>query len=501
MLFNPEPKSDLPVLLTDLFQQAAGTHPRKTAVVQGANRISYQDLSMGIEAIARDLKKMGVAAGSLVGLRFPNSIAYIALTYAVWKCGGAVIPIAMELPEAEVDLVCERLAPRFLISERPVAGAVPMACSAPAVAWFFLEQGVAGEAGPTLKDLAFIRFTSGTTGAFKGVALTHRSIVDRITALNGVLEIDSNDTVVWLLSMAHHFVSTIVLYLSQAATIILVSGVPVDSIIRAVETERATILYAAPFHYSLLAADPSQRMLPTLRLAISTTIALPETVFSCFYNRYSRPIVQAYGIIETGLICVNTDQPLAKQNSVGKAVPGYTIEIRNPVFQEGKEAPCGRLFVKGPGFFNAYFSPFRSGGDLLQDGWFDTGDVGRLDQDGFVYILGREKDLINVAGMKVFPQEVETLLDEHPGVKESRVFGMEGAGHGEMVAADVVPASISDPVSAKELRAHCRSRIAAYKVPEKIRFVERIERTAVTSKIVRCRPAAQAGHETCGVRP
>ncbi len=487
-------------LLAELFRQAAAKHPQKIAVVQGGLRISFQELSVLIQRLAAELKARGIESGSLVGLCLPNSIAYIALTYAVWQCGGVVVPIATELPGAEVDLICMRMQPQALISHRPLQGAKAIDCAELAAVCFFREFSRAREPRPIPADMAFIRFTSGTTGAFKGVALTHQAIVDRITALNKILHIESSDTIIWLLSMAHHFVSTIVLYLCRAATIVLVPGVPADHIIRAVEEESATILYAAPFHYSLLAADPFERMLSSIRLAISTTIALPEPVFDRFYKRFGLPIVQAYGIIETGLICVNSSRAPEKKRSVGKVVPGYFVEMRDLEYGEGDAAPFGRLFVKGPGFFNAYFSPFRPAEEVLQDGWFDTGDIGRVDSEGFVYILGRQKDLINVAGMKVFPQEVETILDEHPGIQESHVYGMEAGGHGEMVVADVVTKGAVPPTE-KDLRAFCRKRIAAYKVPEKIRFVDRLERTAATAKIIRRRPQGQKAVGILGDKP
>jgi long-chain acyl-CoA synthetase len=277
------------------------------------------------------------------------------------------------------------------------------------------------------------------------------------------------------------------LYLSAGASIVLSPGFPAERIINAVEKEKATILYASPFHYALLAADISSRKMSTIRMAISSTVALPESVYIDFQNRFGLTIRQAYGIIETGLVCVNTELPLEKRTSVGCVVPGYEVEIRN-IEQSGENDPtCGRIFVKGPGFFDAYFSPFRSAGQILDNGWFDTGDIGRVDSEGYVYILGRYKEIINVAGMKVFPQEVEQVLDEHPAVGESHVFSQDNSRYGETVVAEVRLFSAESRIIESELRSYCRSRLASYKVPETIRFVESIAKTVVTSKIIRKR--------------
>ncbi len=495
MPVNRDHTSPSPPLIT-LFQEAAEQHPHKTAVVQGQIRLSYQELLALIETVARDLRGMGVVPGRLVALRFPNSIAYIVLTYAVWKCGGAILPIAVELTDEEVALICDRIRPHFFISDRKRDGAAPMTCPRIQATYYLDERETGEDLPPSIPDMAFIRFTSGTTGAFKGVALGHRTIVDRITALNHTLCIGAEDTVVWVLSMAHHFVSTIVLYLSRGASVVLTGGVPAERLLNAAKSEMATILYAAPFHYALLAADPSPERMPSLRMAISTTIALPESVFTHFQHRFGLPILQAYGIIETGLVCINTAMPVQKKNSVGRVVTGYEIEVRNLFHPLEKEPPCGRLFVRGPGFFDAYFSPFRKADDILEGGWFDTGDIGRVDSDGFVYILGRHKDLINVAGMKVFPQEVEKVLDEHPGVRESHVYGMDGDRQGEVVAAEVVLTTADSLPTERDLRNYCRGRLATYKVPEAIRFVDHIEKTAVTSKIIRHRKATSRNRKT-----
>ena len=468
-----------------LLHAAAEEKPYATALVQGDSRVSYSELAALVESVALDLQGRGVVQGLLVALRVPNSIACIVLTYAVWRCGAAVMPIAVELTATEVNSIVDHIRPHFLISERSSGSSGLVICPRINTPFFIEQCAVNADGSFFLPDLAFVRFTSGTTGAFKGVALGHRTIVDRITALNRVLQISAEDSVVWVLSMAHHFVSTIALYLTSGASIVLSAGMPGERILDAVEKEKATILYAAPFHYGLMAADTSTRKLPSIRMAISTAVSLSESVFTNFYSRFELPVRQAYGIIETGLVCINTAQPFQQIASVGQVVPGYEIEIRGIETPMEEELPLGRIFVRGPGFFDAYCSPFRSADQILDNGWFDTGDIGRVDSDGFVYILGRCKDVINVAGMKVFPQEVEQVLNEHPAVRESRVFSIDNTRQGEIVAAEVVLCGTEPMITQRDLRSYCRCRLAAYKIPETIRFVERIARTAVTLKIIR----------------
>jgi acyl-coenzyme A synthetase/AMP-(fatty) acid ligase len=245
-------------------------------------------------------------------------------------------------------------------------------------------------------------------------------------------------------------------------------------------------MYASPFHFALLAGDRSDASLSTLRLAVSTTTGLPESVQQRFYDRYGFHVSQAYGIIELGLVCVNVDRPFDRQRSVGKVLPDYQISIRNTSDYRSATGDCGDIYFKGPGFFDGYFSPLRKAEDVMEDGWFDTGDIGQIDDNGYVHLIGRKKELVNVAGMKVFPQEVEAAIDLHPQVKESRVYGVTDVYAGEVVAADVVmDPGAGSSLTTGDLAVHCKQRLAAYKIPNQFNFVDSIPKTAVTAKIVR----------------
>jgi long-chain acyl-CoA synthetase len=317
------------------------------------------------------------------------------------------------------------------------------------------------------------------------VVLRHRTICERVQAVNQGMGIGPDDTILWLLSMAHHFVSTIVLYLANNATIVIVNTMLAGPILDAVDKTRATVLYASPFHYSLLAADSSGRMLSTVRAALSTTIDLPDSVFQAFYSRFRLPVIQAYGIIEIGIVCMNMDAPLDKLGSVGKVLPAYEIKVAHTERYSNEDLVCGELWFRGPGFFDAYFSPWADAGEIMKGGWFDTGDIGRTDEDGYVYLCARKKDVINIAGMKVFPQEIEAVLNSHPAVSESYVYGMTSSRFGELVAADVVPEGPSADELRQEILQHCRRSLASYKVPDDLKFVDAIRKTPVTSKIIR----------------
>ena len=335
-------------------------------------------------------------------------------------------------------------------------------------------------------NIAFIRFTSGTTAARKGVVLTHETVRDRVLAANQALRIGPDDTVIWCLPMAHHFLITIVLYLSHGATIVLARHVLARPFLEAVNRWRGTVLYAAPFHYALLAREGSGANFSSVRLAVSTTCPLPQDVAEDFFRRFHLPLVQALGIIELGLVSLNTDDPRERWNSVGRPIDGFGVRILAP-----DENGCGEVAIAGPGMFDAYASPWFSRKQITHEGWFTTGDIGRLDADGFLFLSGRKTAVINLAGRKVFPEEIEAVLNRNPAVRESRVYGRAHPHLGELVEAEVVPAR--PETEAEELRDFCRSHLAAFKVPTEIHLVRAVARTAATGKIFR--PAATSVHD------
>ena len=260
---------------------------------------------------------------------------------------------------------------------------------------------------------AFIRFSSGTTGASKGVVLSHESLLERITAANGGLGLGAGDKVLWTLPMAHHFAVTIVLYLYHGVTTVLETSNRPDLLFEAARESGTHLLYGSPFHFAQLAQCKDAGRLPELRMAISTASALSGEVAEGFRERFELPVTQALGIIEVGLPILNKGRAEDLPEALGQPLPGYEVKV----------AEDGELLLKGPGMFDAYLVPWQRREEILRDGWFGTGDLAELLEDGTVVMKGRKKSVINVGGMKVFPEEIEAVLaNGHPmPVARSRV--------------------------------------------------------------------------------
>lgn len=467
------------VNIFELIKQERAGCGSHTAVIEGELSVGYDRLLASAEKVAETLRKNGVSRLHRVGLLAEDSVDYIIASLAILSISAVVVPVSHDQSADEIEAVIERIDLDFILAEPAYLRgreAVPLSEAGFIKREFSLVSRGAKSAPPTGYDMmnpAFIRFSSGTTGASKGVLLSHESIVERTDAADSGMRITPEDRVLWVLSMSYHFVVTILLFLRRGATIVICSHRFPDALVEGILVHKGSFIYASPFHYSLLCRSsllPPDSM-SQVRLAVSTAIRLPDKVASDFKERFGFDLCEAYGIIEVGLPFMNL---AGKRGSVGAALPDYRIMIDNQA-ADG----TGEILVQGKGMLDAYFSPWQTRSDILRDGWFRTGDLGRVDSDGCLYIMGREKDVINFAGMKIFAQEVEEALNLHPAVMESLVFGTAHPQYGELPAAKVRlrDGEVAEAVL-KELPRFCYQRLASYKVPKEFIVVDSIPRTA-----------------------
>lgn len=470
----------------NLIAEIARRHdPATVAVVSGERRVTYGDLFQQAGEIAALLRAHD-AIGRIprVGLQCPNGVSYIVLSMGVLLAGGCLVPLAEELANAER-------------AEIAATTALDLILAADDLPWHGTEEVIATaesdgtrwklhrctERVPTFPEEgfqalnpAFIRFSSGTTGTSKGVVLSHETLLARISAANDGLEIGPQDRVLWMLPMAHHFAVSIVLYLHFGATTVLEHSPLREDILTTAERHEATVIYGSPFHFAMLSGDKGGFTWPSLRLAVATAAALPEITAEAFDKRFGKPLTQGLGIIEVGLSVLNLDSAREKPSSLGKPMPCYEVSLLDDEGMPVVEGQPGEFHVRGPGLLDAYLVPWNP--TPLEEGWFASGDLVRRDEDGHLFLMGRKKSVINVAGMKVFPEEVERVLNEHPAVSRSRVIGREHAQMGQVPVAEIIPADPALPPKPIELQRHCRALLSAYKVPMQFKLVETLPLTA-----------------------
>jgi len=476
--------------LFEVFRETARRHPDHAALIDGDRRdvVSYRELLQEVEQFAAQLSRAGVRAGDCIGLHVPSGRNYLVATYALWQCGACVVPIPIELTACEKQLVCSKIALDAVVSSALAVGT-----------WESWQRGDAVPLGPAeliptepsrarpaefnAVNAAFIRFSSGTTGDAKGVVLSHETIFDRIHAANTGLQLTPADRVVWLLSMSYHFAVSLVAYLTFGSSVILPkrSVTLGRAIIQAAQQHGGTLIYGSPQQYDLMAQDRSHVMLETLRVAVSTAMSLPRETADAFYRRFRVPLSQAYGLIEVGLPCMNLRYAHEHFDSVGQVLPAFELRLAESGFGSGLK----EIQLRGSGFLDAYYDPWQTREQIMHGGWFCTGDLGELDENGCLFIRGRSKEMINVGGMKVFPREVEAVLASHPDVKAAAVFAVNCMHSQESVHAHVVARQDATTLPTEsELRQFCAKRLAHFKVPQRIQFVPQLARTA-SGKVLR----------------
>lgn len=465
----------MPPNVADLIAARAAAHPDHPALMQRGASWSYGELLTRADSIAARLRELiGEIEAPRVGLFCPNGADYVALALGILRAGACLVPIASELALPERAAQIALTAPHLILAAGPhpwLPGA-GVAEESAGVRWQWM-RGTATAQFPEDRFAAlapaFVRFSSGTTGTSKGVVLGHETLLARIRSANRRLRITAADRVLWTLPMAHHFAVSIVLYLAEGATTVLEDSHLAADVLTTARACGATVIYGSPFHHALLAAEDSGRDWPTLRLAVSTAARLSAETATAFYDRYGVPLAQGLGVIEVGLPLLNSDPQ--KPLSVGRP-DDLEVRLRDP-----DADGIGALLLRGPGIFDAYLWPWRERVEVLEGGWFATGDLASRDEDGSVFLRGRAKSVLNVGGMKFFPEEIEAVLDAHPSVLASRVRG-EPHARWEMIAiAEIIPRDRQNPPTSPALARHCREQLSNYKVPTRFEIVETLPRT------------------------
>src|SRR5882762_3732062 len=444
--------------LADLLHASAdrwSDRPVATDVRSGRS-MSYGQLARESRQVAAFLKARGVEPGQRVGLLAPNGISYLPAAFGLLEAGACLVPLASHLAQAEIDEIVRDVQLNGCFAwPGAEATAVPQGaarlpggeCDGFTFAWS--DRAARAPAEFYRLNAAFIRFTSGTTARSKGVVLSHEATAARVEAADRVLAFTEEDRILWMLPLAYHFAVTIVAYVRAGSHILLCP----DTLPRAL-------------------VDATRRPRP---IVLSTSAPITQAVMNRFESVYRVPVGQAYGIIECGLPCINLRTDGVPATAVGRPVPGYEIAVLSDEGVPLATDAIGEIAVRGSGLFSAYYAPWQLREQVARDGWFLTGDLGRLDSAGALHLKGRKKAVIFVAGLKFFPEEVEDCINQFPGIKESRVFGRPHARIGEVPCAEVVVDPAGCDLDA--LKTHCARVLSSYKVPLEFKVVDAVPRT------------------------
>ncbi|MGO4510085.1 malonyl-CoA synthase [Bradyrhizobium sp. 2TAF36] len=471
--------------------------PKRLAVeTQDGGRISYGDLIARAGQMANVLVARGVKPGDRVAVQVEKSVANIVLYLATVRAGAVYLPLNTAYTLNELDYFIGDAEPSLVVCDPSKAdGLAPIAAKVKAKVETLGPDGkgslteAADKASSQFAtisrandDLAAILYTSGTTGRSKGAMLTHDNLASNSLSLVGYWRFTDKDVLIHALPIYHThglFVATNVTLFSRASMIFLPKLDP-DLIIKLMA--RATVLMGVPTFYTRMLQNSalSRETTKHMRLFISGSAPLLAETHREWSARTGHAVLERYGMTETNM---NTSNPYDGERvpgAVGFPLPGVSVRVTEP--ETGKELPrdeIGMIEVKGPNVFKGYWRmPEKTKSEFRPDGFFITGDLGKIDDKGYVHILGRGKDLVISGGFNVYPKEIESELDAMPGVVESAVIGVPHADFGEGVTAVLVCNKGADVTEAAVLKA-LDGRLAKFKMPKRVFVVDELPRNTM----------------------
>jgi long-chain acyl-CoA synthetase len=500
------------VNLAQLVRFSAEDFPAKPALIFHGRPISYGDLDEQIDRTAAALAGLGVARGDRVALLAGNVPEFVSCFYGALRAGAAVSPLNIQLTPEEVGYILADNGAKVAIAE---ASTVPTLLAVrdrladlqtilviggpPAPArTISLEEALATDAEPpdalvNPEEPAVIAYTSGTTAAPKGAVLTHGSLManlHQMSSVPGLVEI-SDDVALMALPLFHIYGLNVVLGMTVkvGATGVLVNRFDPMETLRLIERHGITVVAGAPpmFAAWLALAESGERIpdVSSVRLAVSGAARLAPEVQQRFLTRYGIIIWEGYGLTEASpSVTSNAVGPgEAKPGSIGLPMPDLEVRLVDEHGEDVEEDDAGEILVRGPNVFAGYWQRPDASGDVLEGGWLRTGDVAYRDEDGYLFLVDRKKDLIIVSGFNVFPKEVEEAIEQHPAVAEAGVVGIPDERTGEAVQAWVVPVE-GRSVTAEEILRFLHGYLARFKWPKDIQVVDELPHH-VTGKVLR----------------
>jgi long-chain acyl-CoA synthetase len=485
--------------LATVLAEAARRYPDKIAIVDAGNRVSYRQLWEQARSYAAGLREVGIGPGDTVAMLIPNVLDFPRVYYAALAVGATIVPVHLLLTADEVAYVLKDSGTDALVahsSQLALGAAAAHAAGTRLVSVGPLPVGLADapvrleDASapvpplPTYvtreaEDVAVVFYTSGTTGQPKGALLTHLNLVMNAT----VNVFDANDAyegdvVMGCLPLFHTFGQTVGMNgtFRLGGTLVLLARFTGEAAIDLMVRENVTVFHGVPTMYiALLEAAPKAEKLPDLRLCVSGGASLPVAVLEKFTEMFHATIFEGYGLSETSPTAT-TNQPAfgTKAGTIGHPIWGVEVEIARPEIEERIEflptGELGEIVIRGHNVFAGYLNRPEATEAVLVDGWFRSGDLGRKDDDGFITIVDRKKDLVIRGGFNVYPREVEEALARHPSVLQVAVIGVPDSVLGEEICAVVVPGP--GGVTEAELITWAKEHLGRHKYPRQVKFVD-----------------------------
>ncbi|MFH1259054.1 MAG: long-chain fatty acid--CoA ligase [Elusimicrobiota bacterium] len=511
------------MLLGKMLEETVKEYPSKVALFFKGKEITYQQLNEQIDFLALALRALGIKKGDKAGIYLRNCPEFVVYYFALAKIGAVAVPINFLLKPDEIkyifndsQTVMVLTSPVYLDTIHKVKPELPklrhivITGDQEQKDTLLLEKLIKAtlkgcpteeEEQTTTKNVGqgfsladkelsddetvTIIYTSGTTGKPKGAMLTHKNFYANIRSCQQATEVTAKDNFLCLLPMFHSFAWTacVLLPLNIGSKIVIIESIqPFGPILKAILKQHIHIFVAIPPVFAALLRLPfvwPMRFINPIRLCVSGAAALPREVLEKFQHKFHIPLLEGYGLTEASpVVSLNPLKGEDKPGSVGLPLPGVEVKI---VDDEGKTLPVGEvgeICARGDNVMKGYYGLPKETAEALHDGWLFTGDFARIDQQGYIYIVDRKKDLVIVKGLNVYPKEVEDVILQNEKVSEAAVVGIPDETGDEIIKVYLVMKE-GQTVAKSEILQLCREKLAAYKIPKHVEFLPELPKNAL----------------------
>ncbi len=467
--------------LSHLFDSSLIGRREKVALEFQGREFTFGDIEARSNRLAHALTARGVCTGDRLCVYLVNCVEMIDLYLACVKLGVIFVPINILYREREMAHILNDAEPCALITDAELAVSVPI----------WTPEALSAEAA-TMPDTrpavvlggdtpAGIIYTSGTTGTSKGAVLTHNNFAANAVNLLACWEIRDSDRFLLALPLfhVHGLGNGLHCWLASGCRMRLLERFEHQTAASVFLDFRPTLFFGVPTVYvRLLGLDPAaaKEIGGFMRLFVSGSAPLPAQVFDDFHALYGHRILERYGMSETIMNISNPYWGERRAGTIGFPLPGISAKLLSPTFEPVPQGETGEVYLKGPNIFAGYWRRPEATSDAFVDGWFRTGDLGTLSEDGYFTLCGRKSDLIISGGFNIYPREIEEFLQEHPAVAEAAVVARQDTMRGEVPVAYI---ALSETIELTELEALCREKLASFKVPREFFVVEKLPRNAM----------------------
>ncbi|MGM0498617.1 MAG: long-chain-fatty-acid--CoA ligase [Bacillota bacterium] len=491
------------MLLGDIISKTANEKKEKTAAVLNDRKITFSQLEKESNQLAHGLIDLGINPSDTVSIMLSNSIEFLISYVGVIKSGATMVPLNISFKVPAVEYILNNSEAKIIITSKKFLPLIQK-CDLDYLENIILVDGEKSDEYlllsefkskktnlPKLENIdqeftAACLYTSGTTGQPKGAMLTHHNLIFDTQKSIEHLKVDDSDRYICVLPMFHAFAETVCMLmpLFLGAEIIIIDKFLPETVLKTIQEKNVTFFAGVPTMYSALlnVKNKDEYDLSHLNLCISGGAAMPQQTMEDFEKTFNVKILEGNGPTETSPVAyVNPVDGERKSGSVGLPIPETEVKIVDEDDNELPVGEIGEITVKGDHVMKGYYKMPDATEKALRGGWLHTGDLGKMDEDGYVYIVDRKKDMINVGGMNVYPREIEEQLYKHPKIREAAVVATKDELRGEIPKAIIV---LRDGESAteREIQKYCMQYFANYKVPKLVDFLDELPKNA-TGKI------------------